>query len=178
MEVYGSGSKVPAGGRAYWQIDAPAGLAIVGVHTEGSGMISYGVNAPNWGWGGGFDWHQHAIIVNRAPWERNWSNRGAYVHNWNNWDGGQWHNQPVRHEVVVNHVDVRREVIPEREAPVVRREELRPEHNAPNVRESYRPSAPAPAAPPSRGYDRKRAPERQPEHNGRPGSPDEARFRR
>ena len=32
-----------------------AGLAIVGVHTEGSGMVSYGVNQ-NMGWGGGFYW--------------------------------------------------------------------------------------------------------------------------
>jgi hypothetical protein len=55
MEVFGGGSGVPAGGRAYWQIDAPQGLAIVGVHTEGSGMISYGVNS-NMGWGGGFYW--------------------------------------------------------------------------------------------------------------------------
>jgi hypothetical protein len=55
MEVFGGGSNVPAGARAYWQIDAPAGLVIVGVHTEGSGMISYGVNA-NMGWGGGFYW--------------------------------------------------------------------------------------------------------------------------
>jgi hypothetical protein len=53
MEVIGSGSSVPAGGRAYWQIDAPQGLAIVEAHTEGSGMISYGVNS-NMGWGGGF----------------------------------------------------------------------------------------------------------------------------
>jgi hypothetical protein len=55
MEVFGGGSNVPAGARAYWQIDVPAGLVIVGVHTEGSGMISYGVNA-NMGWGGGFYW--------------------------------------------------------------------------------------------------------------------------
>lgn len=45
MEVFGGGSGVPAGGRAYWQIDAPSGLSIIGVHTEGSGMISYGVNS-------------------------------------------------------------------------------------------------------------------------------------
>jgi hypothetical protein len=55
MEVIGSGSSVPAGGRGYWQIDAPQGLAIVGAHTEGAGMISYGVNS-NMGWGGGFYW--------------------------------------------------------------------------------------------------------------------------
>ncbi len=55
LEVFGDGASVPAGGRAYWQIDAPQGLAIVGVHTEGSGMISYGVDS-NMGWGGGFYW--------------------------------------------------------------------------------------------------------------------------
>ena len=55
MEVFGSGSSVPAGGRAFWQIDAPSGLVIVGVHTEGSGMISYGVDS-GMGWGGGFYW--------------------------------------------------------------------------------------------------------------------------
>ena len=55
MEVFGGGSNVPAGGRAYWQINAPSGLAIVGVHTEGSGMISYGVDS-GMGWGGGFYW--------------------------------------------------------------------------------------------------------------------------
>ena len=55
MEVFGGGSNVPAGGRAYWQINSPSGLAIVGVHTEGSGMISYGVDS-GMGWGGGFYW--------------------------------------------------------------------------------------------------------------------------
>lgn len=55
MEAFGSGSGVPAGGRAFWQIDAPSGLVIVGAHTEGSGMISYGVDS-GVGWGGGFYW--------------------------------------------------------------------------------------------------------------------------
>ena len=55
MEVFGGGNKVPAGSRAHWEIDAPSGIAIVGVHTEGSGMVSYGVNQ-NKGWGGGFYW--------------------------------------------------------------------------------------------------------------------------
>ena len=73
MEVFGSGSNVPAGARAYWQIDAPAGLVIVGAHTEGSGMISYGVNS-NMGWGGGFYWagggaqvHQSQIAYSSPP---------------------------------------------------------------------------------------------------------------
>ena len=55
MEVFGGGAGVPAGGRAYWQIDAAPGLVIVGAHTEGSGMISYGVDS-GMGWGGGFYW--------------------------------------------------------------------------------------------------------------------------
>lgn len=55
MEVLGHGSGVPSGARAFWQINTPPGLSIVGVHTEGSGMATYGVNA-NVGWGGGFYW--------------------------------------------------------------------------------------------------------------------------
>jgi hypothetical protein len=55
MGVYGSGASVPAGARAYWEIDAPQGIAIVGAHTEGSGIATYGVNQ-NMGWGGGFYW--------------------------------------------------------------------------------------------------------------------------
>jgi len=55
MEVFGGGASVPAGGRSYWQVDAPPGFVIVGAHTEGSGMISYGVDS-GMGWGGGFYW--------------------------------------------------------------------------------------------------------------------------
>jgi hypothetical protein len=55
MEVFGSGSGVPSGSRAYWEIDAPQNLIILQAHTEGSGMITDGVNS-NWGWGGGFFW--------------------------------------------------------------------------------------------------------------------------
>ena len=48
---------VHAGKRAYWQIDAPPGLAIGGAHTEGSpGMVSYGINQRKSPWGGGFYW--------------------------------------------------------------------------------------------------------------------------
>ena len=71
MEVSGSGSGVPAGGRAYWQINAAPGMAIVGVHTEGSGMITYGVDS-NMGWagfywqGGGAQVHQGEIAITSA----------------------------------------------------------------------------------------------------------------
>jgi hypothetical protein len=34
-----------------------------------------------WGWGAtNFGWANHTIIVNRAPWGREWRNRGVYVH--------------------------------------------------------------------------------------------------
>lgn len=56
METIGQGSAVPAHARAYWQIDAPSTFAIVGAHTEGSGMVSYGVNQGGTPWGGGFYW--------------------------------------------------------------------------------------------------------------------------
>jgi hypothetical protein len=56
MWVLGDKNGVPAGSRAYWEIDAPSGLSIIGVHTVGDqGMASFGVNA-NVGWGGGFYW--------------------------------------------------------------------------------------------------------------------------
>jgi hypothetical protein len=34
-----------------------------------------------WGWGGGFNWYNHALIVNHAAWNRTWYNRGAYASN-------------------------------------------------------------------------------------------------
>ena len=55
MWVLGNQGGVAAGSRAYWEIDAPSGLAIIGARTEGSGMLSNGVNE-GWGWGGGFYW--------------------------------------------------------------------------------------------------------------------------
>jgi hypothetical protein len=55
LDVVGNG-QTTAGKRSAWQINAPAGLSIVGAHTVGSqGMVSYGVNQ-NMGWGGGFYW--------------------------------------------------------------------------------------------------------------------------
>ena len=34
-----------------------------------------------WGWGfSGIDWSKRTVIINRAPWQRNWSNQGDYVH--------------------------------------------------------------------------------------------------
>lgn len=45
-----------------------------------------------WGWGGGFNWRNHAVFVNHVAWGRNWYNRDAYVHNYGNWDRGAWRN--------------------------------------------------------------------------------------
>ena len=48
-------NQVPAGRRATWQADAPAGLSIVGVSIPPNDMYSNGVNDGR-GWGGGFYW--------------------------------------------------------------------------------------------------------------------------
>ncbi|MDP8980261.1 MAG: DUF3300 domain-containing protein [Acidobacteriota bacterium] len=45
-----------------------------------------------WGWGGGFNWYNHAVFVNHVAWGRTWYNRDAYVHNYGNWDRGGWRN--------------------------------------------------------------------------------------
>jgi len=45
-----------------------------------------------WGWGGGFNWYNHSVFLNRAVWGRTWYNRGVYVHNYGNWDRGAWRN--------------------------------------------------------------------------------------
>ena len=52
-----------------------------------------------WGWGGGFNWRGHSVVVNHSVWGRNWYNRGAYVHNYGNWDRGQWRNSYRRPEI-------------------------------------------------------------------------------
>ena len=44
MWVLGNQDGVTAGSRAYWEIDAPSGFAVISAHTEGSGMLSNGVN--------------------------------------------------------------------------------------------------------------------------------------
>ncbi len=46
----------------------------------------------NWGWGGGFNWYNHVVVVNHAVWGRTWYNRDAYVHNYGNWDRGNSRN--------------------------------------------------------------------------------------
>lgn len=45
------------------------------------GAITIGSAFSPWGWGGaGFGWREHTILVDHRPWNRNWANRGVYVH--------------------------------------------------------------------------------------------------
>ncbi len=56
-----------------------------------------------WGWGGGFNWYNHAVFVNHEVWGRTWYNRGAYIHNYGNWDRGAWRNgYSPRNVTIVN----------------------------------------------------------------------------
>jgi hypothetical protein len=43
--------------------------------------VSIGLAFRPWGWGlSRFDWGRHAVIINNAPWGRNWANRATHVH--------------------------------------------------------------------------------------------------
>lgn len=56
------------------------GIVIGGAIRFGFG-VTIGVYYRPWGWGyGRFDWDRRVVIVNNAPWGRNWNNRGTYVH--------------------------------------------------------------------------------------------------
>lgn len=92
LDVIAQG-KTTAGKRSAWEIDAPAGLSIVGAHTVGSaGMVTYGVNQ-KMGWGGGFYWQGGGAQV--SPGEGNYSSpliNSSYfgwqvVCGWSNCDG-------------------------------------------------------------------------------------------
>jgi hypothetical protein len=75
--------------------------------------IQFGGGCPigvfgGWGWGGGFNWYNHAVLVNHVAWGRTWYNRNVYVHNYGNWDGGQWRNSSYSRNGFVNRVNVDR----------------------------------------------------------------------
>jgi hypothetical protein len=65
------------------------GFFVGGAIGFGTGF-AIGANFGTWGWGGGFDWRAHNVFVQNAVWGRTWSNRGVYVHNYGNWNGGRW----------------------------------------------------------------------------------------
>lgn len=64
-----------------------------------------GATFANWGWGGGFDWRVHGLVVNHVAWNRTWVNRATYVHNFGNWDSGHWRRESA-HSVTVNNFHV------------------------------------------------------------------------
>jgi hypothetical protein len=56
------------------------GFVVGGAITFGP-RITIGAGFAPWGWGGpGFAWRDHAIIIDRHPWDRRWENRSVYVH--------------------------------------------------------------------------------------------------
>jgi len=73
--------------------------------------FSFGPVWSGWGWGGGFNWGSHAFLVHNVVWGRTWANRGVYVHNYGNWNGGQWRNTVVNRNVTINRtVNINRNV--------------------------------------------------------------------
>ncbi len=72
-----------------------------------SGFV-VGATFGGWGWGGGFNWASHTVIVNHVEWSRTWINRTTYVHNWGNWNGGHWAQYPARSVSVTNNVVINR----------------------------------------------------------------------
>ena len=59
------------------------GFVVGGAIRFGFG-VSFGVAFRPWGWGvvgyNRFDWGEHRVFVNAAPWGRTWVNRTVYVH--------------------------------------------------------------------------------------------------
>jgi hypothetical protein len=58
----------------------PPGFVIPGAIGFGFG-VRIGTWFGPWGWGATrFMWPTHGLIINNAPWDRGWGNRGGYVH--------------------------------------------------------------------------------------------------
>ena len=101
-----------------------------------------------WGWGGGFNWYNHALIVNHVTWGRTWYNRGVYVHNYGNWDRGAW-----RNTVVVNrNTSVNNFYREARPNPVTQYSGFE-RNDRPQFASNYRPAQPARVAQ-NRGFER------------------------
>jgi len=77
------------------------GFFLGGAIGFGGGFV-IGSSFGSWGWGGGFDWRAHSVIVHNTVWGRTWANRGAYVHGWGNWNGGRWRQTVVNRNVTIN----------------------------------------------------------------------------
>lgn len=56
------------------------GFVVAGGIRFGFGVMIGGFFRP-WGWGyNNFDWGRHVVVINNAPWRRNWDERRTYVH--------------------------------------------------------------------------------------------------
>jgi hypothetical protein len=61
-------------------VPARRGVAVENVIYLGHG-VSLGVAFAGWGWSANrFDWAEHRVIINDAPWQRTWVNRETYIH--------------------------------------------------------------------------------------------------
>ena len=76
------------------------GFFVGGAVRFGFGVSIGGFFRP-WGWGyNRFDWGHHVVIVNNAPWRRDWDNRREYVHPYadvHRW--GRAERAPERHDL-------------------------------------------------------------------------------
>lgn len=76
------------------------GIVVGGAVRFGFGVSLGGFFRP-WGWGyNRFDWGRHVVIINNAPWRRDWDNRREYVHPYadvHRWGPGERHEE--RHEL-------------------------------------------------------------------------------
>lgn len=71
------------------------GFFVGGAITFRTGF-AIGARFGDWGWGGGFNWRAHSVVVNHVNWNRTWVNRSGYIAGYRNWN--------VAHrEVVQNH---------------------------------------------------------------------------
>jgi hypothetical protein len=68
--------------------------------------FSIGAAFGGWGWGGGFYWPSHTVIVHNVVWGRTWANRGVYVHNYGNWNNGRWVSTTINRNVTINNRNV------------------------------------------------------------------------
>ena len=116
--------------------------------------FTIGFSFGNWGWGGGFDWRAHNVVVNHVVWGRTWTNQRTYVHNYGNWDGGRWPRTVNRNVTINRNVTVNRNVDVNRQTTVNR--DFNRDGNRDNNRggnqnvNRFAPNIPAPApAPPS-----------------------------
>jgi hypothetical protein len=127
-----------------------------------------------WGWGGGFNWYGHALVFNHVAWGRTWVNRGTYVHNWGNWNGGRYPHYATARNVTVNrNVKVNRNVNVNRNVDVnrnVNANRNEPNRSEPNRNEAFNRNAGANHAPQAHAAAPNRAPEHHaaPEHAARP----------